>query len=323
MQMARREFLLATSAALAAGALADSPTQPLRFATNDDGKRLMLMEDAKPVFTYNYAPVDPPAGVDAKFRRANYLHPLYSPGGAIITEDFPKDHFHHRGVFWAWPNCHVGERKLNIWELDGARTVFKEFSALESSPERFHLQERSVWQFDADQLAPVEERVGITVSPSAHGQRTIDFELSFANTTQGEVSFQGSAAAAGTAGPGPKGYGGFSFRPDATNKPFSFTAASGVVAEDKMSFDTPWADISWGDGDKRGVMIIQHPKNPGFPHPGWIFRHYGFLGASWPHNDTYTLKAGESFTLRYRLLVHEGDATAANVADAAAAYIHV
>lgn len=33
--------------------------------------------------------------------RANYVHPLYDLDGHVLTEDFPKDHLHQRGIFWA------------------------------------------------------------------------------------------------------------------------------------------------------------------------------------------------------------------------------
>jgi hypothetical protein len=320
MRLDRRSFLATTSAALAASCAAHTKKMGFPFNIFDDGKRLTVLERGKPVFVYNYAPVDPPEGVDAHFRRANYLHPLYSPGGAVVTEDFPKDHYHHRGVFWAWPNCSVKGRKLNVWELATGRSVFKEWIHNDASRKQIRVEAHSLWKFDDDGVAPIDERVSMTVHAVEKRQRAIDFALTFKNIVDSDVSFQGSDASAGTAGAGAKGYGGFCFRPDANNKPFAFTVKEGVIAEDRMSCETSWADISWGADEKRGVAIIQHPKNPGYPHPGWIFRHYGFLGASWPHNDPHTLGPGESFTLRYRLIVHEGDAQSAGIAKAAAKY---
>jgi len=320
MHQNRRNFLIAAGTALATSCATTSPAHDAAFSLEDDGARLDVLERGTPVFVYNYAPVDPPAGVDEHFRRGNYIHPLYSPDGAVVTEDFPKDHYHHRGVFWAWPNCHAKGRKLNVWELQSGRSVFDTWTALEVARDHVHLEAQSTWKFDDDGLAPIGERVAIVVHPTADRQRAIDFELSFTNIVDTDVTFQGSDASAGAAGTGAKGYGGFCFRPNANSKPFTITAQEGVMADDRMSCDTPWADISWGVDEKRGVAIFQHPANPGYPHPGWILRHYGFLGASWPHNDPHTLGPGESFTLRYRLLVHEGGAAQANVADAAARY---
>ena len=37
-----------------------------------------------------------------KWHRSNYIHPLVNLKGEVVTEDFPEDHPHHRGIFWAW-----------------------------------------------------------------------------------------------------------------------------------------------------------------------------------------------------------------------------
>ncbi|MCA9427928.1 MAG: PmoA family protein, partial [Candidatus Omnitrophica bacterium] len=83
--------------------------------------------------------------------------------------------------------------------------------------------------------------------------------------------------------------------------------------------DTPWGDVTSRvepDGPTSGMALFQHPENPGYPHRGWIFRHYGFLGASWPHLEPYEIAPGESVTLRYRMLIHRGTAEEAKVGEA-------
>jgi len=57
--------------------------------------------------------------MDGKYTRANYIHPLYGLYGEILTEDFPADHLHHRGVFWAWHQVWLGDKKLG----DGWATI--------------------------------------------------------------------------------------------------------------------------------------------------------------------------------------------------------
>ena len=32
--------------------------------------------------------------------------------GQVLTEDFPADHLHHRGIFWAWHQVYVGEKAM-------------------------------------------------------------------------------------------------------------------------------------------------------------------------------------------------------------------
>ena len=87
-----------------------------------------LSEGDKKVFFYQRAT----KSQDGKYPRANYLHPLYDLDGAVITDDFPKDHPHHRGIFWTWHYFHVtlgakraevnlAEQRLRCWQ--GERLV--------------------------------------------------------------------------------------------------------------------------------------------------------------------------------------------------------
>lgn len=286
------------------------------FAVSTDGANVTITENGSPVLVYRHGPVDPPEGVDARYRRAGYIHPLYSVDGDVLTQDFPSDHYHHRGVFWTWPECTVGDRRIDVWALDGARPQPQNVEIVRVDAQGAELVFDAYWAFDDSPTVPqVGERVAITVHPAQGGNRSIDFHITMSNPTQETVTFLGAAN---------KGYGGLCFRPDSARKPMHFTADSGPVEEDQLSFDTPWADVSFRlDPEappQAGVAVFQHPANPGYPHPGWIFRHYSFLGASWPHEETHALAPGESFELRYRMFVHRGSAGEANVAEAFAAY---
>ena len=65
----------------------------LKAVTNDDG--VWVQEgDAKVLFYQRR-----PKSKDGKYTRANYVHPLMDLDGETLTEDFPADHPHHRGIF--------------------------------------------------------------------------------------------------------------------------------------------------------------------------------------------------------------------------------
>ena len=54
-----------------------------------------------------------------------YIHPLYGLDGEVLTDDFPADHLHHRGVFWAWPHVTVDGRHLDLWMQNGIEARFE------------------------------------------------------------------------------------------------------------------------------------------------------------------------------------------------------
>ena len=310
------------AAGLAVMALA-SVTAYADFFIDDNGSALTVQENDAPVLTYNYGMVEPPKRVDEHYRRACYVHPLYGLDGEVLTQDFPIDHRHHRGVFWTWPRSTYAGAPMDVWLLDGVRPETLEVKKKEASADEAVIEVTNAWRYDDTPDKPiVKEDVTITVHPADEMTRAIDFDLTFTNVSDKEVVIRGSQDNDKTGVV--KGYGGLCFRPDATRQPMHFTYQGGVQEEDVLSLDTPWCDVSFPVERKSdilsGAAIFAHPGNPE-PHDGWILRNYGFLGASWPHTKEHPMAPGDSFRLRYRLLVHKGDAEAAGVAGAFEEYI--
>ncbi len=284
------------------------------FVVQEDGDTLTLMDGDVPVFVYHIAPVSAPEEAPQELTRAGYIHPLYDPAGAPLTEDYPADHYHHRGVFTAWPDVRVGDRTMDVWLARDARPHVERWELLRLDDEQVMLRFHTFWSFDETPDMPqVRETLELKVFAAEDGARAMDVSMHYTNSSDEVVSFHGAPEAN-------KGYGGLNIRPDATRQPLTFTTAMGVLDEDSLHIETPWVDVSYPvsaeepEGAQSGVAIFQHPENPGFPHPGWILRHYGFLGVSWPHTESHDLAPGESFALQYRILTHQGDADSAGVA---------
>lgn len=81
-------------------------------------------------------------------------------------------------------------------------------------------------------------------------------------------------------------------------------------------------------GETLGIAILNHPSSFRYP-THWHVRTYGLFAANpWGLSDftgkkldgTHVLKKGESLTLRYRVIFHQGDEKQGKIADAFAAY---
>lgn len=289
------------------------------LTTKDDGAALWVYDGDTPVLAYNYKTTPLPERVDERFRRAGYIHPLFGLDGEMLTQDFPSDHYHHRGVFWAWPESIALGKKLDTWGLSGANQKAVSWTHKGGADGTLILELEQYSYFVEDEDTPIlGESVVVTVHPAEGDMRAIDFVLTFTNKTDEDFIFKGQDDK-------DKGYGGFGVRPNAQRKPFRFLGANGRIRSDRLEEASPWADVSYSvNPDKRtpksGVALFQHPDNPGYPHPGYLLRHFGFMGHSWPHREPHTLAPGASVTLRYRLLVHRNDGQLAGVPAAFDAY---
>lgn len=86
-------------------ALAFCAQAEFKIQVDEKRQTYTIIDSGQPVLTYNYGIVPVPEGITGKYavQRSNYIHPLYGPNGEVLTADYQKDHAHHRGIYWAWP----------------------------------------------------------------------------------------------------------------------------------------------------------------------------------------------------------------------------
>ena len=252
--------------------------------------------------------------LDGKWPRANYVHPLYGLDGQVLTEDFPADHRHHRGIFWAWHQLRwQGQQMADPWicrdiqwlppeQGDGIR-----FRAEGAQAMLEVTRDWSVPQQDpaAPRLRLVRENVKIVVHPVREGARPIDFVLKLRGLRP-EVAIGGSEDV--------KGYGGFSPRLRLPED-LRFLAQTGPVEPQKTAVEGgAWMNFA-GDFQQQpwGVSLLCHAANPDFPTK-WILRAKNSMqNAAWPGREPVTLETEHDLVLRYRLLVHRGQLTTEQV----------
>ncbi len=278
------------------------------FSLQKTENKVVLLENGAPVFAFNHGEIQPPNGGVA---RSGYVHPLYGPDGDVLTDDFPSDHPHHRGVFFGWPQMTVLGNSVDVWHLRGLRPRFHEWGELLVEGEPAGLKVVNFWRPEGSDDPAVEERVRFRVHPSDETGRMIDIHGTFLNLSDEPIVLRGQVGA---------GYGGLNVRMDGGRPEVVITTANGVLEGDANALDpaSPWAAHSSRAGRDRprsGVAIFQHPGNPGYPVRSWTLRYYGFLGAAWPGETSHTIEPDEALDLRYRLYVFRGTPEEAKVAE--------
>lgn len=280
---------------------------------------LTVTDGDRPVLTYRYGD-QLPAGVDPRYARSSYIHPLYSLDGQVLTEDFPRDHRHHHGLFWAWPVAEVRGVRTSNWEPGEPplRHRFVEVVMTGVSDDGARLVVRNAWRLgDAEDVA--EETVTIVARPATPQGRAVDVEIVL-RPVDGEIALRGTPA-------DNKGYGGLCFRGVAEDgqgrdifRGSVMTTDRGPLEADSTGLSFRWADLSAAAAG--GVAVFVPPDHPASPLP-WLVRnsYAGILNPCWPGLPGATLAPGEAATLRYRIYVHRGDAEAGGVREAYEAYI--
>jgi hypothetical protein len=280
-----------------------------------DDKSLELRESGRPVLVYNFGEITDPKVPKADPRRTQgcFIHPLWGLNGEVLTDSFPKDHYHHHGIFWAWPHVAIDGHEYDLWQ--SRRDIHQRFVrwiAKEATPASAFLDVENGW-FVGDKKVMVE-KVRLTASPATADNRFLDLSFTWTPVDK-PITLRGAEG---------KSYGGLSLR-YAPNKETIITVPSGPSKEDLPDTPLAWADLTGqfaSVSHPSGAAIFVSPDHPDFP-PTWLTRHYGVLCVGWPGVKDRTFEPGVPIRLNYRIWIHRDAVGTADLKKAFDAYAAV
>jgi hypothetical protein len=230
--------------------------------------------------------------------RCNYFHPVYDLNGVCITEDFPSDHLHQRGIYWAWLQIIIdGEQIADGWHLQNFVQEIDEVEFKNTMNGNGVFSYTSYWKNPEKPNDPfMQEQTQVNIYPQQINYRRIDFTIQL-RALEHNLQLGGAN--------NEKGYGGFSVRlktddntvfTDIDNKQIIPTELA--IASDRIM------DIS-NKENKSGVTIIAWEQNPG--ETKWILRQQmSAQNAAWPGREPVEISVSQPTVLKYTLIIHKG-----------------
>jgi hypothetical protein len=232
------------------------------------------------------------------------------------------DHIHHRGVWFA----HSNVNGIDFWNSDPSyhnehmgHIVVTKISQARSGKQSGAISAVLEWQDPANKVLIDEQR---NMLFRVGSPRVIDYDIGL--KARERVTF----------GDDKDGVFGMRLAPeleepgkDAPSSPVRtgvITSSTGCVHESGCwGKRADWTDVSGQiDGKPVGVAVLDHPENPRHP-TYWHVRGYGLLAANIfgvkaftnvaTNDGSLTLAPGETLRFRYRIVIHDGDAQAAEL----------
>ena len=270
-----------------------------RFEEVDD-KSLGMWDGQSPVLVYNHGLItaENVPETDARRTRACYIHPVYGLSGEVLTADFPRDHYHHHGIFWTWPHVKIDGQEYDLWADRGIKQRFVRWLSQEGGPVAGVIGVENGW-FVGDTKVMIE-RVWLRACKPSGESRSLDIEFTWIPVA-GPITLWGA---------GGKSYGGLTvrFAPPARKDPSTvITVPSGRTTGDLPDTPLAWADFTSKFGDQpapSGAAVFVDPAHPDYP-PTWLTRHYGPLCVGWPGVAPKTFQSGTPIRLNYRIWIHK------------------
>jgi hypothetical protein len=283
-----------------------SPTPSGGVQLTKEGNRLLINSAGRQVLAYQTQPGELP-GADIKpiFKRGGYIHPVYTPSGRSVTDDFPADHRHHHGIWWAWTKTEFEGRRPDFWNVaDGTGKV--EFVAVDGTWSGevhggFKARTRSVDVSAPKPVTVLNEEWQVTVYRVGQEKNAYSmFDL---------VSTQACATTSPLVLPEYR-YGGLGFRGHREwldkNNCF-FLTSEGKERANGNGTRARWCHIGGRiGGEFAGIAILDHPSNFRAPQPVRLNPDQPFFCYAPSVLGLWEIARGQQYVSRYRFVVYDG-----------------
>ncbi len=264
-----------------------------------------------PVLRYHMAQTKPPEGVEQKYAHEAYIHPAWTPNGRVVTDDYPPDHKHQRGIWFSWTKTAFQGRHPDFWNL-GKGTAYTRFAGMDKPVDGPVFARFLARHEHLDLKAPGGPKVILredwTVRVWGTGGPKAGYFLWDLTSRQRCATDEPVRL--------PKYYyGGLGYRGNrAWLKDVAMRTSEGKTRTDGNESKARWLDVSGPlAGGKAGCLILIHPENFRYPQPLRLNPKQPQISVAPSQGGPWAIKPGEEYVSRYRFVVHDGemdDATA-------------
>jgi hypothetical protein len=270
----------------------------------DGEKNLTLSTNDRTVVRFQKQGEVPP-GIDEVYRRGGYLHPLFTPGGAELTGDYPVSHRHQHGIFSAWTRARFNDRAIDFWNVDDKQGKV-DFQALDQT-----FQGPVFAGFDArlahiDLLGPapvvaLTERWTVTTYQTHDGAPpyfVVDLHSTQDAATPSPLLLEQYT------------YGGFALRgSEEWSEPanVTITTSEGLDRVQGDGQKGRWCSIGGKiNGTLAGFAMLGHPENFRAPQAFRIHPQHPYMAFAPIKDGPFTIEPGAPYVSRFRIVSFDG-----------------
>lgn len=272
------------------------------FTVADTSKTLEYRMDGKHLFTYNYATVYPPQGVDSVYKRSGFIHPLRTLEGEVLTNCSPSDHRHHFGLWYAWTKTTFEGKEIDFWNLNKRQGTVRFRRFADVRPKGFSAELDHVAYPDSPQeKVAMTEQLSIRLGKAGQQGYYIDYRTTLRCATSAPVVLECHR------------YGGICIRvtENWNGQKTEMLTSEGLDRNKAEGSKARWCYFQKQNGtDDACILIVPYPSNLNYPEPlrVWDEKANNSRGdLMWNFSPTkhqpFTLHPGKELHLSYRIYV--------------------
>ncbi|MDE2827245.1 MAG: PmoA family protein [Bacteroidota bacterium] len=266
------------------------------------GGAVLIRADGRDVVAYRTAKeMVPREEIPEVYSRDGYLHPVWTPSGRIITDDYPPDHIHHHGIWAAWTNTIFQGRTPDFWNM-GRATGRVEVVSMDSIwsgvvHAGLNARHRYVDMID-EEVTALNEAWHLKVYRTPTDINILDLSLTQIVATGDTLVLPEYR------------YGGVGFRGHRDwigEEGAEFFTSEGLTRENGHATRARWCHIGGiVDGERVGIAVLSHPDNHESPQPMRIHPTEPFFNFAPTQAGQFEITSDEHTIWKYRFVTYDG-----------------
>ena len=268
--------------------------------------RLELKVRGRNVFSFVTQPSTlPSADIKPIFLRGGYIHPVMTPAGRVVTDDYPSDHYHHHGIWFAWTKTEFEGGHPDFWNVgDGTGRV--DFQGVDQT-----------WSGPVNAGFTSHQNYVALSGPSPKTALNEQWEVRVYNVGGGpqpyflfDIVATQECASSNPLILDEYRYGGMGVRGHRDWKDkakVSFLTSEGKTRIDGNATRARWCHIGGEvSGQLVGIAVLDHPSNFRSPQPLRIHPDDPYFNYAPSQAGRFEIEPGKKFVMRYRYVVADG-----------------
>lgn len=294
--------------------LTEGPSHPAAVSLRPEQGDLVVRVDAQPVFHYRMDRSRlPREGLAPEIVRAGYIHPVFSPDGRMVTDDYPDNHPHHHGIWAPWTRTRFRDRPTDFWNMH-QKSGAEHFVGLDRTWEGpvhggFAARHEMIALSGPEPAKALDAAWTVTayaVGGTPRPVRMFDLELEHRTATADPLVLPEYH------------YGGFGFRGAAGwNGPGDaarFLTSEGIA--DRIQGNNTrarWCYVggAFEGGASAGTAVLGHPDNFRAPQPVRLHPNMPYFSFVPQQLGEFAIEPGQAYHARFRFIAIDGEPDAA------------
>jgi len=277
-------------------------TYPVRVEQEPAG--LMVLVKGQPLLFYHTLEAMPPSDSPAYYRRSGFIHPLFSPKGKILTDDFPAGHTHQHGLFHAWVNTTFKKHFVDFWNQHNKTGNVEHAEVLRVTEGPVMAEVQVLLRYVSFQHGEVLREQWTMRFYPFNQYYLFDCYLEQRNITSDTLHLNKYH------------YGGMALRGSRQWNPadslhyttnWHVLTSEGLRDAEANHTRARWVD-AYGiiDGAVAGVTVYDHPSNFRYPQPVRVHPTMPYWVYAPMVAGAFTINPGGTYRAQYRYFVHDG-----------------